>query len=341
MGQGFFDFRRQLDLLVLLDVADIGSETRFFRNDLIEDSGGAADQFRFEECQLGADVSHRVRRLAGQLDVFRIGQVGRFRHHRIVIRQCRGFDEPFVFLHCSKDRFGIREFAFIRRCEGCGRCLKAIQSCLEVCSCFIECSHIPSQCLRDVRAVFQLFLCHDFGSFNRAIRRMSNGMLLLYQKNAAGVGYRACPQLSSGERSSQRRWGSGNLLCSCERMLAGAGREIEGCPPSSNGSSEVQTWRSPQLRRGGPRRRTGGGALSSGEYPSHRRWVPVICSAPLSECWPELGVKSQDVLRRAMVRRRCRLCARLSSGEESPTGVGLAQNIRRCMNLPRPSKSPR
>ena len=69
--------------------------------------------------------------------------------------------------------------------------------------------------------------------------------------------------------------------------------------------------------------------------------VPVICSPPVSECWPELGVKSKDVLRRAMVRRRCRLCARLSSGEESPTGVGLAQNIRRCMNLPRPSKSPR
>ena len=254
LGQCLFDFGRQLDAFVFLDVADIGSETRFFRNDLIEDSGGAADQFRFKECQLGADVSHRVRRLAGQLDVVRIGQVGRFRHHRIVIRQCRGFDEPFVFLHCSKDRFGIREFAFIRRCEGCGRCLKAIQSCLEVCSCFIECSHIPSQCLRDVRAVFQLFLCHDFGSFNRAIRRMSNGMLLLYQKNAAGVGYRACPQLCSGERSSQRRWGSGNLLCSCERMLAGAGREIEGCPPSSDGSSEVQTLRSPQLRRGKPHR---------------------------------------------------------------------------------------
>ena len=69
--------------------------------------------------------------------------------------------------------------------------------------------------------------------------------------------------------------------------------------------------------------------------------VPVICSAPVSECWPELGVKLQAVLRRAMVRRRYRLCARLSSGEESPTGVGLAQNIRRCMNLPRPSKSPR
>ena len=48
--------------------------------------------------------------------------------------------------------------------------------------------------------------------------------------------------LSSGERSSQRRWGSGNLLCSCERMLAGAGREIAGCPPSSDGSSEVQTF---------------------------------------------------------------------------------------------------
>ena len=109
---------------------------------------------------------------------------------------------------------------------------------------------------------------------------MSNGMLLLYQKNAAGVGYRACPQLSSGERSSQRRWGFGDLLCSCERMLAGAGREIEGCPPSSNGSSEVQTWRSPQLRRGGPRRRTGGGALSSGECPSHWRWGSgnLLCS---------------------------------------------------------------
>ena len=48
--------------------------------------------------------------------------------------------------------------------------------------------------------------------------------------------------------------------------------------------------------------------------------VPVICSAPVSECWPELGVKSQAVLRRAMVRRRCRLCARLSSGEEDPAG---------------------
>ena len=109
---------------------------------------------------------------------------------------------------------------------------------------------------------------------------MSNGMLLLYQKNAAGVGYRACPQLSSGESSSQRRWGSGNLLCSCERMLAGAGRELEGGPPSRDGSSEVQTLRSPQLRRGGPRRRTGGGALCSGECPSHRRWGAgnLLCS---------------------------------------------------------------
>ena len=60
--------------------------------------------------------------------------------------------------------------------------------------------------------------------------------------------------LSSGEYPSHRRWGSGNLLCSCERMLAGAGREIAGCPPSSDGSSEVQTLRSPQLRRGKPHR---------------------------------------------------------------------------------------
>jgi hypothetical protein len=48
--------------------------------------------------------------------------------------------------------------------------------------------------------------------------------------------------------------------------------------------------------------------------------VPVICSAPVSECWPELGVKSRAVLRRAMVRRRCKLGARLSSGEEDPAG---------------------
>ena len=44
---------------------------------------------------------------------------------------------------------------------------------------------------------------------------------------------------SSGERVSRRSYGSGNLLSSCERMLAGAGGGCGGCPPSSEGSSEV------------------------------------------------------------------------------------------------------
>ena len=160
---------------------------------------------------------------------------------------------------------------------------------------------------------------------------MSNGMLLLYQKNAAGVGYRACPQLSSGERSSQRRWGSGNLLCSCERMLAGAGREVAGCPPSSDGSSEVQTLRSPQLRRGKPHRRTCGGALSSGECPSHRGWGSgnLLCSCermltgagreiegcpPSSNGSSEVQTWRSPQLRRGGPRRRTGVGA-LSSGE--------------------------
>ena len=45
--------------------------------------------------------------------------------------------------------------------------------------------------------------------------------------------------LSSGERVSRRSYGSGNLLSSCERMLAGAGGGCGGCPPSSEGSSAV------------------------------------------------------------------------------------------------------
>ena len=83
--------------------------------------------------------------------------------------------------------------------------------------------------------------------------------------------------LSSGECPSHRRWGSGNLLCSCERMLAGAGREIAGCPPSSDGSSEVQTLRSPQLRRGNPHR-----GWTRSKYPALHEPSAAKQKAPLA-----------------------------------------------------------
>ena len=168
---------------------------------------------------------------------------------------------------------------------------------------------------------------------------------------------RLCARLSSGEEDP-----AGELVVApfppVSALLNGGGVPVICSPPVSECWPELGVKSQDVLRRAMVRRRCKLCArLSSGEedpagelvvapFPPVSAHligggVPVICSAPVSECWPELGVKSQDVLRRAMVRRRCRLCARLSSGEESPTGVGLAQNIRRCMNLPRPSKSPR
>ena len=168
---------------------------------------------------------------------------------------------------------------------------------------------------------------------------------------------RLCARLSSGEEDP-----AGELVLApfapVSALLNGGGVPVICSAPVSECWPELDVKSQAVLRRAMVRRRCRLCArLSSGEddpagelvvapFPPVSTHligggVPVICSAPVSECWPELGVKSRAVLRRATVRRRCRLCARLSSGEESPTGVGLAQNIRRCMNLPRPSKSPR
>jgi len=70
---------------------------------------------------------------------------------------------------------------------------------------------------------------------------------------------------SSDEKGARRSWGAGDLVSSCYRALAGAGRGLTRCPPGNRGSSEVRVLRSRQLRRGGSRRRTGRGAFSSGE----------------------------------------------------------------------------
>ena len=166
---------------------------------------------------------------------------------------------------------------------------------------------------------------------------------------------RLCARLSSGEEDP-----AGELVLApfppMSTHLIGGGVPVICSAPVSECWPELGVKSQDVLRRATVRRRYRLCArLSSGEedpagaeasFPPvsallNGGGVPVICSDPVSECWPELGVKLQAVLRRAMVRRRCRLCARLSSGEESPTGVGFAQNIRRCMNLPRPSKSPR
>ena len=54
--------------------------------------------------------------------------------------------------------------------------------------------------------------------------------------------------LSSGERPSQRSCDAGDLLSSCERMLAGAGCAVAGCPPAKGAWSEERTLSPPQLR---------------------------------------------------------------------------------------------
>ena len=168
---------------------------------------------------------------------------------------------------------------------------------------------------------------------------------------------RLCARLSSGEEDP-----AGELVVASfppvSAHLIGGGVPVICYAPVSECWPELDVKSQDVLRRATVRRRCKLCArLSSGEedpagelvvasFPPvsallNGGGVSVICSAPVSECWPELDAKSQAVLRRAMVRRRRRICARLSSGEECPTGVGLAQNIRRCMNLPRPSKSPR
>ncbi len=73
--------------------------------------------------------------------------------------------------------------------------------------------------------------------------------------------------LSSGERPSHRSCSSGNNLSSFGRMLAGAGRGCEGCPPTNKGSSEVTISAARMLRRGQPLKELG---LSSGERASRR-----------------------------------------------------------------------
>ncbi len=57
---------------------------------------------------------------------------------------------------------------------------------------------------------------------------------------------------SSGERASHRSCGSADLISSCERMLAGAGRGFASCPPMNEGSAEVATSAARLLRRGHP-----------------------------------------------------------------------------------------
>ncbi len=76
--------------------------------------------------------------------------------------------------------------------------------------------------------------------------------------------------LSSGERVSRRRWGSGNLISSCGRLLAGAGRGCGSCPPTNEGSAEVASSYARLLRRGHPLREV---VPSSSERPSHRSWA--------------------------------------------------------------------
>ena len=76
--------------------------------------------------------------------------------------------------------------------------------------------------------------------------------------------------LSSGERGSRRSWGSGNLLSSCGRMLAGAGCGCGGCSPTNECSSEVAISCACLLRRRQPLQELG---LSSGERASHRSWA--------------------------------------------------------------------
>ena len=80
--------------------------------------------------------------------------------------------------------------------------------------------------------------------------------------------------LSSGERVSHRSCASGNSLCSCERMLAGAGRGCAGCPPKNESSAEVTISYARLLRRGQPLREL---VPSSGE---RRKWLlrPLLSS---------------------------------------------------------------
>ncbi len=73
---------------------------------------------------------------------------------------------------------------------------------------------------------------------------------------------------TSDEKPPRRRWGSGDMLFSCYRTLAGAERAGGCCPPSSEGSPEVRDLRSPHLRRRHPSSEL---VLSSDERPSQRR----------------------------------------------------------------------
>ena len=75
---------------------------------------------------------------------------------------------------------------------------------------------------------------------------------------------------SSGKQAFRRSRRSGNMLSSCERMLAGAGGGCGGCPPSSEVSSEVAISCACLLRRRQPLQELG---LSSGERASHRSWA--------------------------------------------------------------------
>ena len=126
---------------------------------------------------------------------------------------------------------------------------------------------------------------------------------------------------------------------SCYRWLAGAGPGFRCCPPGKAGSSEVRILRSCQLRRGGSRRRSGRGAVSSGERPLTGVAVPGISLPPVTGGWPELGADSDAVLRGRTARRRSELLrsrqlrrggprrqsgsGAVSSGERPLTGVAV------------------
>jgi len=149
--------------------------------------------------------------------------------------------------------------------------------------------------------------------------------------------------VSSGERPLTGVVVSGNSLSSCGRMLAGAGRGFRCCPPSNDSSSEVRILRSSQLRRGGPRRRSGSGAFSSGERPLTGVAVagnsPSSCERMLAGakrgfrgCPPANQVSSEVAtvvrsrqLRRGGSRRRSGSGAS-SSGERPLTGVAVPGN---------------
>ncbi|CZQ95595.1 hypothetical protein SAMN05216375_10732 [Trichococcus ilyis] len=70
----------------------------------------------------------------------------------------------------------------------------------------------------------------------------------------------------------------------------------------------------------GPRRKSGLGALFSGECSLTGVGLSGISFPPVGECWPELSADSYAVLRRTNARRRWGCRALACSGEDNPYG---------------------